>query len=176
MKTGFTLIELLVVVLIIGILAAIALPQYQKAVERSRMAEALQVLGDYATAQSIYYMQHNNFAADLDELNEGDITLPTPGDAFTYDVGPARGEVALFATRESGMYEGGILAIRLEPDGTIYKACDGPEGFCPMAESAGYQHQPGNLGYGEGGADGRQSNCPGGCSCDSAGHIIECYR
>ncbi len=145
MKTGFTLIELLVVVLIIGILAAIALPQYQKAVERSRMAEAIQHLGDYATAQSIYYMQHNAFAEDMDELNGGDITLSAPGDAFDYEkgVGGKIGHPQAFlnAQRHAGIYEGGMLEIAIDPNGTIHKRCEAPKGkeaFCTMAQSAGY--------------------------------------
>ena len=55
---GFTLIELLVVVLIIGILAAIALPQYEKAVEKSRAAEALQTLKYLKQMGDIYLLEH----------------------------------------------------------------------------------------------------------------------
>ena len=69
MKKGFTLIELLVVVLIIGILAAIALPQYFKAVERSRMSEAEQLLTALSQAQQRKYLQLGEFATQYTGLD-----------------------------------------------------------------------------------------------------------
>ena len=66
---GFTLIELLVVVLIIGILAAMALPQYFKAVERSRMTEAVTLMDSIAKAQRRKWMQTNRYADDFRGLD-----------------------------------------------------------------------------------------------------------
>ena len=57
-KKGFTLIEILIVVLIIGILAAIAVPKYQEAVDKSRMIEALTALTTLQKAIDIYVLEN----------------------------------------------------------------------------------------------------------------------
>lgn len=82
---GFTLIELLVVVLIIGILAAVALPKYQVAVAKARAVEALVVLSQLEKARSLYYIANGEYPASLEDL---DIEVPVSSN-YRYTYRPA---------------------------------------------------------------------------------------
>jgi prepilin-type N-terminal cleavage/methylation domain-containing protein len=84
-KKAFTLIEILVVVVIIGILAAIALPQYQKAVERARLSEAISNLKTLAQAEEVYYLQYGEYTA----IENLDVRVPN-SEYFTYGMSEER--------------------------------------------------------------------------------------
>lgn len=84
MRKGFTLIELLVVVLIIGILSAVALPQYQKAVEKARATQALTLLKSIGSAANVYYMANGDYPTSFGELDV-DISNWTGNEAWRTD-------------------------------------------------------------------------------------------
>lgn len=73
-NAGFTLIELLVVVLIIGVLTAVVLPQYQYAVNKARFQQMLPLVEGMFKAQTVYYMANGEYASDLGLL---DVSLPS---------------------------------------------------------------------------------------------------
>lgn len=72
-KQAFTLIELLVVVLIIGVLAAVALPQYQKAVQKARLSESFLNVRAIRDALETYKLANGNYTLDFTQL---DIEFP----------------------------------------------------------------------------------------------------
>ena len=133
-KQAFTLIELLVVVLIIGILAAVAVPQYQKAVAKSRAMQLLTLVKSVSTAQQAYYLANGAYATQFGELSL-DVDSLTPGNASTLAAGGLASNADV--VRYNDLFE-----IRLTEDGRVdssfrtgkYKGC----GFSVRSEGALY--------------------------------------
>ncbi len=125
---GFTLIEMLVVVLIIGILATIALPQYQRSIERARATQARQTLLTIAEAEHAYFLQNREYARDFNRLG---IKLPFTGTekwdsartdaqtrsngewSFQLRVWTGGASMVILAGRLNGPYKGAGFALGL---------------------------------------------------------------
>ena len=126
---GFTLLELLIVVIILGILAALALPQYLKTVERSRGSEAIIHLGAIRTGELNYYAEHRGFTADIDDLavdNPNFLSPPPEGTRlfdYTIEV-PASNTFTASAQRIRA--DGTIEIVTINEKGHITRATSSP--------------------------------------------------
>ena len=101
-RTGFTLVELAVVVVIIGVLAAFAVPRFMASVERSKAAEAFNYLAAVQASQERYHARQGTYASDLADL---DIKLTTskyyaPGDISAGSTGSLEDSWMLTLTRK----------------------------------------------------------------------------
>jgi len=90
---GFTLIELLVVIIIIGILAAIALPSFLSQANKAKQSEAKQYLASINKGQQAYYVENTTFGSNIAALGIG-IKEVTSNYTYTIGVTTADGATA----------------------------------------------------------------------------------
>lgn len=127
---GLTLVELMIVIVIVGILAAVAYPNYREHVTRSKRTEAKAALLQIATNQERYYLNHNEYTTDLTKLGfRVDENHVTDSGAYTINVveASAANFRAVAEYREGGVEAGRCQTFTLQATGERTSA---PEPDC----------------------------------------------
>ena len=135
MKKAFTLIELLVVVLIIGILSAIALPSYTRAVEKARLGEALTNIKTIETAAAEYLLSNGSFSSDttlkdiMSSVNLSGGSWDSSGVSYTTKNFAYRGDTDYTDHNDYVVYDRFVLSVESiekksndkDPDQVLYQ-------------------------------------------------------
>jgi len=112
-KKGFTLVEVLIVVIIIGILAAIGVPQFADSIEKAKGGEARAGLGHVQTGEKVYYAERETYTTALSDL---DISLTQR--YWSFSIGNSSSTQYLATAVRSGGTRSG-QTLNMDQDGTI---------------------------------------------------------
>ena len=147
---GFTLIELLVVIIIIGILAAIALPSFLNQAAKAKQAEGKNNVGAVNRSQQAYRLENSEFAPDFIALQIG---IPTSGNNYTFEIQGASGTEATINANPKDPATLAAYAGKVQVDATGQSLAAACQNTTLPSTAPGITTVTGNLEQDCGGAD-----------------------